>query len=75
MFFVFLLQFASSHRTYGELDVLFAAKVPARKFASTTIDQFRTIEQEAASVDVEKSSVSEKYTTEDEQIALAALSK
>jgi MFS transporter, SP family, general alpha glucoside:H+ symporter len=27
-------------RTYGELDVLFEHKVPARKFASTKVDQF-----------------------------------
>lgn len=27
-------------RTYGELDVLFENKISARKFASTTVDQF-----------------------------------
>ncbi|OXB36203.1 MFS transporter, SP family, general alpha glucoside:H+ symporter [Cryptococcus neoformans] len=27
-------------RTYGELDVLFENKIPARKFASTVVDQF-----------------------------------
>ena len=27
-------------RTYGELDVLFERKVPARKFKSTVVDQF-----------------------------------
>lgn len=43
-------------RTFGELDVLFGAKVPARKFATTTIDQFKTIESEMTSQDVEKSS-------------------
>lgn len=48
-----------SHRTYGELDVLFGAKVPARKFASTSIDQFQAIEREVAAEDVEKSSVSD----------------
>ena len=47
------------HRTYGELDVLFGAKVPARKFATTSIDQFQAIEREVASEDVEKSSVSD----------------
>ncbi|KAF4422136.1 MFS transporter SP family general alpha glucoside:H+ symporter [Fusarium acutatum] len=29
-------------RTYGELDLLFEHKVPARKFASTKVDQFPT---------------------------------
>jgi len=28
-------------RTYGELDVLFERKVPARKFKSTNVDFFR----------------------------------
>ncbi|KAJ9480383.1 putative Maltose permease MAL31 (putative) [Pseudozyma hubeiensis] len=63
-----------ANRTYGELEVLFAAKVPARKFASTAIDQFQTIEQDVASGDVEKSSVSEKGASDDE-VAVAALPK
>ena len=28
-------------RTYGELDVLFERRVPARKFKTTSVDQFR----------------------------------
>ena len=56
--FVFVL--LSINRTYGELEVLFGAKVPARKFASTSIDQFQAMEHEVASADVEKSSVSDK---------------
>ncbi|KAI5458912.1 general substrate transporter [Mariannaea sp. PMI_226] len=31
-------------RTYHELDVLFAKRVPARKFATTTVDPFDTVE-------------------------------
>lgn len=34
-------------RTYAELDVLFASKVPARKFSSTRVDIYRlTVTQE-----------------------------
>jgi SP family general alpha glucoside:H+ symporter-like MFS transporter len=29
-------------RTYGELDILFARKIPARKFASTAVDAYST---------------------------------
>ncbi|KAI9874323.1 MAG: hypothetical protein M1823_007712, partial [Watsoniomyces obsoletus] len=32
-------------RTYHELDILFAKRVPARKFASTNIDEFDEHEQ------------------------------
>ncbi|EST04872.1 General substrate transporter [Kalmanozyma brasiliensis GHG001] len=63
-----------ANRTYGELEVLFAAKVPARKFATTTIDQFQTIEHEVQSADMEKSSVSEKGEAVD-GVEVAALSK
>lgn len=54
--------------------MLFAAKVPARKFATTSIDQFQTIEQEVQAADMEKSSVSEKGEAVD-GIEVAALSK
>lgn len=30
-------------RTYAELDILFARKVPARKFSSTQVDAFATV--------------------------------
>ncbi|GAC71985.1 predicted transporter [Moesziomyces antarcticus T-34] len=60
LFFFDLFFFLRATRTYGELDVLFGAKVPARKFATTSIDQFQAIEHEVASADVEKSSVSDK---------------
>lgn len=60
LFFFVLFFFLHANRTYGELDVLFGAKVPARKFATTSIDQFQAIEHEVASADVEKSSVSDK---------------
>lgn len=65
---------APYNRTYGELEVLFAAKVPARKFATTSIDQFQTIEQEVSSADVEKSSLSEKGEAVD-GVPVAELSK
>jgi SP family general alpha glucoside:H+ symporter-like MFS transporter len=44
-------------RTYGELDVLFENGVTARKFASTTVDQFSSEHMEVVvdNVDVEKS--------------------
>ncbi|PWY97099.1 sugar transporter [Testicularia cyperi] len=62
-------------RTYGELDVLFGAKVPARKFASTTIDQFKTISRDSASADMEKSSTNEKDVDAGSVTHLPALSK
>ncbi|SPO27230.1 probable maltose permease (MalP) [Ustilago trichophora] len=55
-----------ANRTYGELEVLFGAKVPARKFSKTSIDQFQAIEKEVSSQDVEKSSVSDKGESEGE---------
>jgi MFS transporter, SP family, general alpha glucoside:H+ symporter len=55
--------------------VLFAAKVPARMFASTSIDQFQTIEQEVAASDVEKSSLSDKDAGDESGVAVVALSK
>ncbi|SJX62690.1 probable maltose permease (MalP) [Sporisorium reilianum f. sp. reilianum] len=65
-----------ANRTYGELEVLFAAKVPARKFATTSIDQFQTIEQEDPITYVEKSSVSDKEDEAGESdLAVAALPK
>ncbi|CBQ72856.1 probable maltose permease (MalP) [Sporisorium reilianum SRZ2] len=65
-----------ANRTYGELEVLFAAKVPARKFATTSIDQFQTIEQEDPVTYVEKSSVSDKEDEAGESdLAVAALPK
>lgn len=41
-------------RTYGELDVLFENKVSARKFASTTVDQFSSENMEVVAESVEK---------------------
>lgn len=35
-------------RTYGELDILFEQRVPARKFASTMVDEFDAAERDAA---------------------------
>ncbi|SPO26884.1 probable maltose permease (MalP) [Ustilago trichophora] len=62
-----------ANRTYGELEVLFGAKVPARKFASTDIDQFQAIEKEVSAQDVEKSSVSDKG--EEGEVGVVELSK
>jgi SP family general alpha glucoside:H+ symporter-like MFS transporter len=45
-------------RTYGELDVLFENKVSARKFASTTVDQFSSDHMEVVTEDAEKVAVS-----------------
>jgi SP family general alpha glucoside:H+ symporter-like MFS transporter len=45
-------------RTYGELDVLFENKVSARKFASTTVDQFSSEHMEVVADDVEKIAIS-----------------
>ncbi|TKY86302.1 hypothetical protein EX895_005127 [Sporisorium graminicola] len=64
-----------NNRTYGELEVLFAAKVPARKFSTTSIDQFQTIEQEEPPTYIEKSSVSDKDEAGESEIPVAALSK
>ena len=41
-------------RTYGELDVLFENNVSAKKFASTTVDQFSSEHMEVVAGDVEK---------------------
>jgi len=41
-------------RTYGELDTLFEQKVPARKFASTTVDPFLSESARRDSVSLEK---------------------
>jgi SP family general alpha glucoside:H+ symporter-like MFS transporter len=35
-------------RSYGELDILFEEKVPARKFKSTKVDEFSAAERTAA---------------------------
>lgn len=35
-------------RTYGELDILFEDRIPARKFASTKVDEFAAAERDAA---------------------------
>ena len=35
-------------RTYGELDILFEDRVPARNFASTKVDEFAAAERDAA---------------------------
>lgn len=35
-------------RSYGELDILFERKVPARYFSKTQVDEFDTAEHEAA---------------------------
>jgi SP family general alpha glucoside:H+ symporter-like MFS transporter len=35
-------------RTYGELDILFEQKTPARQFASTHVDEFDAHERDAA---------------------------
>lgn len=55
--------------------MLFGAKVPARKFAGSSIDQFQAVELESASADLEKSSISEKAVSEmvDGGIAVAKL--
>lgn len=37
-------------RTYEELDLLFAAKVPARKFATHKVDAYETIDGHAVVV-------------------------
>jgi hypothetical protein len=37
-------------RTYGELDVLFDMRVPARKFRETVVDEFEAAERDAANV-------------------------
>ena len=48
-------------RTYAELDILFSAKVPARKFKSTEVESFgwswsgMEISEKAANVQVERS--------------------
>lgn len=36
-------------RTYGELDILFSQKVPARQFASKRVDEFATVDRDAPS--------------------------
>ena len=36
------------NRTFGELDILFDDRVPARKFASTKVDEFAAAERDAA---------------------------
>jgi SP family general alpha glucoside:H+ symporter-like MFS transporter len=43
-----------SSRTYGELDVLFANKVPARKFKTTSVTEFENPEGKGAEVVAEK---------------------
>lgn len=53
--------------------MLFGAKIPARKFASTSIDQFQAIEKQVASVDVEKSSVSDKGEAEQDPEPVATM--
>lgn len=35
-------------RTYGELDILFDDRVPARKFKTTKVDEFAAAERDAA---------------------------
>ena len=35
-------------RSYGELELLFEARVPARKFKSTHVDEFKAAERDAA---------------------------
>lgn len=35
-------------RSYGELDILFDKRVPARKFKTTHVDEFEVAEREAA---------------------------
>lgn len=47
-------------RTYGELDVLFAKKVPARKFKSTVVDQFAGAAMSRRSESVDKQDVQVK---------------
>ncbi|PNS19630.1 hypothetical protein CAC42_7474 [Sphaceloma murrayae] len=44
-------------RTYGELDVLFEQRVPARKFKSTVVDQFGSSSAESLSLDEKKATV------------------
>jgi SP family general alpha glucoside:H+ symporter-like MFS transporter len=34
-------------RTFGELDILFEDRVPARKFATTQVDEFKAAERNA----------------------------
>lgn len=55
--------------------MLFAAKVPARKFSTTSIDQFQTIEQEESPTYIEKSSVSDKEDAGESDIPVVALPK
>jgi SP family general alpha glucoside:H+ symporter-like MFS transporter len=35
-------------RTFGELDILFEDRVPARQFATTQVDEFKAAERNAA---------------------------
>lgn len=35
-------------RSYGELDILFDKRIPARKFKTTHVDEFEVAEREAA---------------------------
>jgi hypothetical protein len=35
-------------RTYGELDILFERKIPARLFSKTEVDEFEAAERDAA---------------------------
>lgn len=51
----------SRGRTYGELDILFANKVPARKFTSTKVEEFET---GGVPEVVEEMDIKEKGTTE-----------
>lgn len=51
-------------RTYGELDLLFEHHVPARKFASTAVDQFSSGTVEAVVGSAEKRSGSSEYEKE-----------
>ena len=44
-------------RTYTELDMLFAAKVPARKFRTTEVDAFGSDEFETVKTKAEKTEV------------------
>jgi SP family general alpha glucoside:H+ symporter-like MFS transporter len=48
-------------RTYGELDVLFENGVSARKFASTTVDQFSSEHMEVVVDTAEKGTVYVKH--------------
>lgn len=42
-------------RTYGELDILFERRIPARKFAKTDVDQFEAAERDKVSNPLDQS--------------------